>query len=348
MLLGRGRLTPATALAFCDGGYTTNLPVADLLGGQAWLAFGSAASRSSAEHGGPARLLVPHLYFWKSASGCAGSDSRDDRRAWLLGIERLPHLRRPMAGTAVLRATDLARPPRCGTVWSGDCSRVRTAAAATPDWPGHRAGQHVDVRLTAEDGYQAERSYSIASAPGEPLARSPSERLDDGEVLASPDGGGAARGPVRGARADRRLLRLGAKRHQAVRRCSRRAARGVGAAAGHPAAASRGQGSAVPAGPAAALLAQLERRDLLQRARRPPDGVEVIHTLTRSQPPMWQRLQPGGWTSRCWPSGLVEPADGRWPTSAGRRASWSRSRLSRSARIRRSGSTERLARRGSE
>ena len=50
-----------------------------------------------------------------------------------------------------------------------------------PDWPGHLAGQHVDVRLTAEDGYQAERSYSIASAPGERLAITV-ERLDDGEV----------------------------------------------------------------------------------------------------------------------------------------------------------------------
>jgi ferredoxin-NADP reductase len=59
--------------------------------------------------------------------------------------------------------------------------RVRTLVLDVPDWSGHRAGQHVDVRLTAEDGYQAERSYSIASAPGEPLALTV-ERLDDGEV----------------------------------------------------------------------------------------------------------------------------------------------------------------------
>jgi ferredoxin-NADP reductase len=59
--------------------------------------------------------------------------------------------------------------------------RVRTLALDVPGWSGHRAGQHVDVRLTAEDGYQAERSYSIASAPGEPLALTV-ERLDDGEV----------------------------------------------------------------------------------------------------------------------------------------------------------------------
>ena len=59
--------------------------------------------------------------------------------------------------------------------------RVRTLELDVPGWPGHRAGQHLDVRLTAEDGYQAQRSYSIASAPGEPLALTV-ERLDDGEV----------------------------------------------------------------------------------------------------------------------------------------------------------------------
>jgi DMSO/TMAO reductase YedYZ molybdopterin-dependent catalytic subunit len=54
-------------LAFSDGGYTTNLPLADVTGGQAWVAFGYGGKPLPAEHGGPARLLVPHLYFWKSA-----------------------------------------------------------------------------------------------------------------------------------------------------------------------------------------------------------------------------------------------------------------------------------------
>jgi ferredoxin-NADP reductase len=57
-----------------------------------------------------------------------------------------------------------------------------TIAFDVPGWPGHRAGQHVDVRLTAEDGYQAERSYSIASAPGEPQLALTIERIADGEV----------------------------------------------------------------------------------------------------------------------------------------------------------------------
>jgi DMSO/TMAO reductase YedYZ molybdopterin-dependent catalytic subunit len=55
------------ALAHSDGGYTTNLPVADLTSGQAWIAFSYDGQPLAAEHGGPARLLVPHLYFWKSA-----------------------------------------------------------------------------------------------------------------------------------------------------------------------------------------------------------------------------------------------------------------------------------------
>jgi ferredoxin-NADP reductase len=62
-----------------------------------------------------------------------------------------------------------------------------TPSAATlvldvPGWPGHRAGQHLDVRLTAEDGYRAQRSYSIASAPEDGVPAITVERLDDGEV----------------------------------------------------------------------------------------------------------------------------------------------------------------------
>ena len=59
-------------LAFCDGGYTTNLPLADVLDGQAWVAYGFDGEELEPEHGGPARLLVPHLYFWKSAKWVRG------------------------------------------------------------------------------------------------------------------------------------------------------------------------------------------------------------------------------------------------------------------------------------
>jgi len=63
-----------------------------------------------------------------------------------------------------------------------ETARVTTLVLDPPAWPGHRAGQHVDVRLTAEDGYQAERSYSIASAPEDERLMLTVERLEDGEV----------------------------------------------------------------------------------------------------------------------------------------------------------------------
>jgi ferredoxin-NADP reductase len=63
-----------------------------------------------------------------------------------------------------------------------ETQRTRTLILDVPDWPGHRAGQHVDVRLTSEDGYQAERSYSIASPPEEARLALTIEELKDGEV----------------------------------------------------------------------------------------------------------------------------------------------------------------------
>jgi ferredoxin-NADP reductase len=63
-----------------------------------------------------------------------------------------------------------------------ETARAVTLRLDVPDWPGHRAGQHVDVRLTADDGYQAQRSYSIASPPGSERLELTVERIDDGEV----------------------------------------------------------------------------------------------------------------------------------------------------------------------
>jgi len=59
-------------MAHCDGGYTTNVPLADVTGGKAWIAFEYDGAALAAEHGGPARLLIPHLYFWKSAKWVRG------------------------------------------------------------------------------------------------------------------------------------------------------------------------------------------------------------------------------------------------------------------------------------
>jgi len=65
-------------VAFCDGGYTTNLPLDDVTGGKAWVAFAYGGEPLDPEHGGPARLLVPHLYFWKSAKWVRGLTLRVD------------------------------------------------------------------------------------------------------------------------------------------------------------------------------------------------------------------------------------------------------------------------------
>jgi ferredoxin-NADP reductase len=84
-----------------------------------------------------------------------------------------------MAGTALRRRLTW-QVARVSAV-SDETASVRTIMLDVPDWPGHQAGQHLGIRLTDEDGYVAERSYSIASAPGEPVAITV-ERLDDGEV----------------------------------------------------------------------------------------------------------------------------------------------------------------------
>jgi DMSO/TMAO reductase YedYZ molybdopterin-dependent catalytic subunit len=76
-LLERVETSADYALAFCDGGYTTNVPLGDLTGGQAWVAYEYEGAPLEPAHGGPARLLVPHLYFWKSAKWVRGIELRD-------------------------------------------------------------------------------------------------------------------------------------------------------------------------------------------------------------------------------------------------------------------------------
>src|SRR5216683_5495601 len=85
-----------------------------------------------------------------------------------------------MAGAAVLGRLTW----RASTVTSvrDETATARTIALKIPGWPGHAAGQHVDVRLTAEDGYSTQRSYSIASAPGPGRLELTVQRLEDGEV----------------------------------------------------------------------------------------------------------------------------------------------------------------------
>jgi DMSO/TMAO reductase YedYZ molybdopterin-dependent catalytic subunit len=86
MLLEAVELAPRAAFvtAFSDGGYTTNLPLPDLLNGQAFVAYEYEGRPLAPEHGGPARLVVPHLYFWKSAKWVRGFRvmDRDEPGFW--------------------------------------------------------------------------------------------------------------------------------------------------------------------------------------------------------------------------------------------------------------------------
>ena len=160
--------------------------------------------------------------------------------------------------------------------------RVRTIVLDVPDWSGHRAGQHLDVRLTAEDGYRAEREYSIASAPGEPVAITV-ERLEDGEVspylteeLRAGDGI-ELRGPIGGyfvwdgEDAGPLLLVAGGSGVVPLRAMVRHRQRA---------------GSDVPVRLlySSRTLDDVIYREELDEVR---DGIEVVYTLTRQRPPGW-------------------------------------------------------------
>ena len=166
---------------------------------------------------------------------------------------------------------------------------MRSLVLAVPGWPGHLAGQHVDVRLTAEDGYQTQRSYSIASAPdGERLTLT-IERLDDGEVspyLAGELRAGdklELRGPIGGyfvwevALGGPLLLVAGGSGI-----CPLMAMLRLRQAAG----------SAVPTRLlySSRSLEDVIYRDELDRLVATGSDLAVIHTLTRSVPEGWQGL----------------------------------------------------------
>ncbi len=159
--------------------------------------------------------------------------------------------------------------------------RVRTLVLDVPGWTGHRAGQHVDVRLTAEDGYQAERSYSLASAPGEPPALTV-ERLDDGEV--SPY---LVEEVVRGDRFELRGPIGGyfVWDHDGSTEPLFLVAGGSGVV---PLMAMlrhrRAVGSTVPA---KLLYSSRSLEDVIYRDELDRLGAEVVQTLTREQPPGW-------------------------------------------------------------
>jgi ferredoxin-NADP reductase len=204
---------------------------------------------------------------------------------------------------------------------------VRTFTLSIPDWGGHRAGQHVDLRLTAEDGYSVERSYSIASEPeraGE--IELTVERIEDGEVsaflhdVAVPADRIEVRGPIggyfvwdaAGAMATEPLFLV------------------AGGSGVVPLMAMlRHRARAGTRNPTRLLfssrhLEEVIYRDELDALAAAGDGLEVVHTLTRSQPPGWSGyarriddrmvadvLAPLGTDARsfiCGPTALVEVA----------------------------------------
>jgi ferredoxin-NADP reductase len=189
-----------------------------------------------------------------------------------------------------------------------ETERVQTIVLDVPDWPGHRAGQHVDVRLTAEDGYQAQRSYSIASAPEDRHLAITVERLEDGEVSPylvdelRPGDGLELRGPIGGwfvwgAEDDGRILLIGGGSGVVPLMAMLR----------HRAAA----GSDVPARVllSSRTLADAIYRDQLVELVARGDGLEVVHTVTRERP-----TAPGIREGRVGPDLLMEVA---WPASEG-------------------------------
>jgi ferredoxin-NADP reductase len=155
------------------------------------------------------------------------------------------------------------------------------------EWPGHRAGQHVDVRLTAEDGYQTERSYSIASAPEDDELTLTIERLDDGEVSPylvddmEPGDELELRGPIGGwftwevSQGGPLLLVGGGSGLVPLMSMLRHRER---------------QGSDVPA---RLLLSARAPRDVLYGRELEELSAEVLKTFTREAPPGWT-----GWQRR--------------------------------------------------
>jgi ferredoxin-NADP reductase len=185
-----------------------------------------------------------------------------------------------MAGTAVLGRLTWQVAEAVEVV--PETPRVKTIRLDVPDWQGHLPGQHVDVRLTAEDGYQAQRSYSIASAPGTPRLELTVERIEDGEVSPyltdelRPGDRFELRGPVGGyfvwepSRGGPLLLVAGGSGVVPFRAMLRHLV---------------DVGGGVPA---TLLLSSRSWDDVIYREELGAlNGIRVVHTLTRERPDGW-------------------------------------------------------------
>jgi len=217
-----------------------------------------------------------------------------------------------MAGTAVRGR--LSWQTASVTSVTSETDSVRTIGLAVPGWAGHQAGQHLDIRLTAEDGYQAERSYSIATADSEPVAITV-ERLDDGEVSPyltqdlRPGDQLELRGPIGrwfvwdGSDPRPLLLVAGGSGIVPLRAILRHRERSGGDV------------------PVRLLYSARTLADVIYRAEldRPGDGVQVSYALTRRQPPGWTgyagRVDAAILAEVAWPAGQQPLAFICGPTS---------------------------------
>jgi ferredoxin-NADP reductase len=224
-----------------------------------------------------------------------------------------------MEGTAVRGRLNVPTPTtgwQAATVASivDETPKVRTLMLSLSRWAGNRAGQHLDVRLTSDDGYQAERSYSIATAPGEAVAITV-ERLDDGEVSpyltqdAQPGDDMEVRGPIGGyfvwdpVDGGPLLLVAGGSGIVPLRAILRHRAR---------------EESPVPV---RLLYSSRSWAEVIYRAEleQQTEGVMVIHALTRQQPAGWQgyarRVDQQMLTEVAWPAARAPLAYVCGPTS---------------------------------
>jgi len=185
-----------------------------------------------------------------------------------------------MAGTAVLGRLTWQVAEAVEVV--PETPRVKTIRLDVPDWPGHLPGQHLDIRLTAEDGYQAQRSYSIASAPGTPRLELTVERIEGGAVSPyltdelRPGDHFELRGPVGGyfvwepSRGGPLLLVAGGSGVVPFRAMLRHLV---------------DVGGGVPA---TLLLSSRSWDDVIYREELGAlNGIRVVHTLTRERPHGW-------------------------------------------------------------
>ena len=194
------RPTPTTSMAHSYGGYTTNVPMEDLRGrqGLGGVRVRRRAARSRARRPGAAARAAPVLLEERQVGARPHADGR--RRARVLGAERLQHARRPLDRRALLVIVgDWRRGARRRRV-GRDADARELLRSTVPGWPGSDPGQHVDVRLTAEDGYQAERSYSLGSYGAGEHDRARRRRDPRGRGVAVPRPRRAARRRARGER----------------------------------------------------------------------------------------------------------------------------------------------------